>query len=401
MMLTPIAAGAIAVVQVAGPEALAIAEAVFRPASGRRLSQYAAGRMAYGQFLDAGATVVDDGLAVWGGSFRQSWVQFSLHGGVRIVQRVIQRAVALGAELHAGEASPDEVSRPDQDRAFDWLCPLERAIQTCLAQAATPRVVEWLIRQGSLWRGLLADWRRRLQAAQDASVLAEAQSLLDRPDLQDAWRGQTLAILGLPNVGKSTIANRLAGRAVSLVADLPGTTRDWVGQPIGLLGWPVWMVDTAGLRPSTDPVQAASMALALEQARRADLRLLVIDSTCAPSDSECLLAARAGLRSCDVVAWTKCDLAEARPANARRIDVPPGVRRVHVSGLTGAGWSGLERALAEGFGFSALQEPKPLVFCAEVQMGVAHVVSALKVRKPARALAAAERLTAADVGFGQ
>jgi len=431
-VLTPIAAGAIAVVQVAGPGALAIAETVFRPTGGRRLSQYNAGRMAYGQFLDADMTVVDDGLAVWGGSGPQTWVQFNLHGGVRIVQRVVCRALALGAELRAGETSAGRGHWTHEDRAFDWLCPLERAMQACLAQAATPRVVQWLIRQQELWQERVADWQRRLVAGEIASVLAEAQGLLAEVDLGGAWRGRTLAIVGLPNVGKSTIANRLAGRAVSLVADLHGTTRDWVGEPISLLGWPVWMVDTAGLRPdggfvrarpepclysnvgppawrpgssehadpadpkevaasegpAADIVAAQSAARALEQAGRADLRLLVLDSTCATCESENWLVRKAGLRSCDVIAWTKCDLPVRDSTQSGRIDLPPGIRQVRISGLTGAGWYELERALAQGFGFSALQEPKSLVFCAEVQVCVTHMVSAIQARKPAEALAA-------------
>jgi tRNA modification GTPase len=433
-MFTPITAGAIAVVQVAGPRALPIAEAIFRPASGRSLSQYAPGQMAYGEFMDAGGTVVDGGLAVWGGSGKLAWVDFNLHGGVRIVQRVIRRLTALGAELRAGEDSARGGSWPYEwpgrqrhlaaslrvkpigknsragprpcpqatplDHAFDWLCPLERSIQACLARAATPRVVEWLIRQGVLWRELLADWQRRLAAVEGASVLVEAQGLLDQMDLSDAWRGRALAILGLANAGKSTIANRLAGRAVSLVADVPGTTRDWVGEPIGLLGWPVWMVDTAGLRQSEDPVQTASAARAAEQAGAADLRLLVIDGTGAPREGQHFLAAAAGLRSCDVVAYTKCDLPTWRRPEGDETGVLPGAAGVCVSGLTGAGWSGLERALVEGLGFSALQEPKPLVFCAEVQMGVAHMVSAIRARKPAAALAVARRLTAMDAASG-
>ena len=384
-VLTSLAAGAIAVIQLAGPRALPIAEAIFRPRSGKALSQYLPGRTAYGDYLDADSTVLDDGLAVRGGSAGQPWVEFNLHGGVRIVQRLIRRMTDLGAVLLTGpEAAP-------ADHAFDWLCPLDCWMQQCLAQAATPRAVAWLSGQPGLWRDLLADWRRRLTSGDIESVLTDVQDQLAQGSAGTAWRGRTLAIIGLPNAGKSTIANRLASRVVSLVADQPGTTRDWVGEPIAMGGWPVFLVDTAGLRASDDPVEAEGVARALQQAREADLRLLVVDISCVPSDSEHWLAAQAGLESVDVVARAKCDLPVRRRENGD-IQAPAGVRTVCVSSLTGAGWFELEQALLQGFGFPASQEPKPLVFCAQLHESVAHLAFALRERRSAKALAVLDDL---------
>jgi small GTP-binding protein len=317
----------------------------------------------------------------------------NLHGGVRIVQRLIQRITDLGAELAptvAQSPSAVQVGIPSPgavDHAFDWLCPLDRWVHQCLTEAATPRVIEWLIGQGVLWRALLADWRRQLEAGQDTAVLAQARVLLDQADLGSRWRGRSVAIIGLPNAGKSTIANRLAARAVSLVADLPGTTRDWVGQPISLQGWPVYLLDTAGLRTSGDPIEAEGVARAVEQSCGADVRLLVMDSSCPPMGSEHLLTDRVRLKSCDVVVYSKCDLSPARRRDGGEALVAEGVRTVYVSGLTGAGWSELEGALLQGLGFSALQDPKSLVFCAEIQMGIAHLAAALKTGHRAKVLA--------------
>ena len=117
-ILTPLAAGAIAVIQVAGPQALSIAQTVFRPHSGKTLGEYLPNQLTYGDFLDADGTVLDDGLAFWGSlPDGQPWVEFNLHGGVRIVQRLIRRLTDLGACLqdaasHAAEQGADRPGGP-------------------------------------------------------------------------------------------------------------------------------------------------------------------------------------------------------------------------------------------------------------------------------------------------
>lgn len=440
-VLTPLAAGAIAVVQVVGPAALGIAQAVFRPRSGKMVGEYPQGQLAYGDFLDGQAGVLDDGLALWGRLAEGgAWVEFHLHGGVRIVQRLVRRLAALdcggqvtgdsqregsqhsamevGMGLQrrgttvpgAPEGTDAVVSRRQpssftsgqhvccvKDQAFGWLCPLDRWVQGCLAEAATPRVVEWLVGQGVLWRQTVAAWRGRIAAGELESVRVQAEELLGRADLGGLWRGRTLAIVGLPNAGKSSIANRLAGRGVSLVADAPGTTRDWVGQQIALSGWPVLLVDTAGLRATEDPIEAEGVARAIAQARGADLRLLVVDSSCAASDSESWFVREVGLQSSDTIVYSKRDLPAGRPAEGEGLkSFAPNTRVVSVSCVTGEGWSELERALLEGSGLSALQESQSLVFCEELKGSLVRLVSVLGAREPARALAVLDDLAPVD-----
>jgi tRNA modification GTPase len=386
-LLTPLSSGAIAVVQLSGPRALAIGSTIFRPRSGKPLVDIPPGRVVYGDFIDSGDSLLDDGFAICGGTADQPWVEFQLHGGVRIVQRLIRRMTDLGAAL----TSDDDAS--PADRAFEWLCPLDRWVQQCLVQAATPRVVEWLSRQSELWHDRLSDWRRHAGAGDPQSVLIDARRLLACSEQGRAWRGRTLAIIGLPNAGKSTLANRLAGRTVSLVAEGPGTTRDWVGEPIAIGGWPVTLVDTAGLRASHDPVEAEGVVRALVQARQADARLLVVDNSCAPDASEDWLAAQTGLKSVEVVAFTKDDL----PAGRSSLQTLPvtALAAVRVSGLTGAGWSSLEGVLLEALGFAALQDREPLVFCSQLREAVARVASALGDGRVAETLAFLQALVVA------
>jgi tRNA modification GTPase len=400
-ILTPLAAGAIAVIQVAGPQALSIAQTVFRPRSGKMLGEYPPNRLAYGDLLDGDGTVLDDGLALHGTAADGGpWAEFHVHGGVRIVQRLIRRLTNLGA--HLDPTAPNQTTSWKEslggpaDRSFEWLCPLDRWVQECLAAAATARVVQWLVGQGGAWRHTVADWRVRVSAGDIDSVRLEAEEILSRAASGSLWRGRTLAIIGLPNAGKSSIANRLAGQNVSLVATAPGTTRDWVGQQIALGGWPVLLVDTAGLRVTDDPVEAEGVLRAVAQTRRADLRLLVIDRSCAPSDSEGWLVEQVGLQSIDTIAYAKCDLPAGRPPCDGLAASVGNARTVQVSSLTGAGWSELERVLLDGFGSPALQDLQPLVFCGEMEAFVTRLASVLGARERNRALSVLDDLAPAD-----
>lgn len=92
-------------------------------------------------------------------------------------------------------------------------------------------------------------------------------------------QGVKIAILGLPNVGKSTLANQLFGQQRSITADLPGTTRDWVDGWANLDGLPARVIDTPGIRAATDPLEAQAIAGSRGIIAQADLRLLILDWT--------------------------------------------------------------------------------------------------------------------------
>jgi tRNA modification GTPase len=88
-----------------------------------------------------------------------------------------------------------------------------------------------------------------------------------------------VAIVGVPNVGKSTLANQLFAQERSITADLPGTTRDWVGEIANVDGLAVMLLDTPGLRETADPIEREAIARGRGQIERADLVLVVIDPT--------------------------------------------------------------------------------------------------------------------------
>ena len=151
--------------------------------------------------------------------------------------------------------------------------------------------------------------------------------------------GFTLAIIGRPNVGKSSLFNRLIQRDRAIVTANPGTTRDLVTEHVSLEGIPVELVDTAGLRESTDEAESIGIAKSREAMAEADVVLLVVDATAAiHQEDEAAIAALATRPF--LIVLNKQDLAP--PANLFTLDTYPVLK---TSALTGAGISELRRTI--------------------------------------------------------
>jgi tRNA modification GTPase len=146
-------------------------------------------------------------------------------------------------------------------------------------------------------------------------------------------------VVGAPNVGKSSLVNRLARRDVAIVTALPGTTRDVLEVHLDLAGYPVTLLDTAGLRETADLIEAEGVRRARARAEHADLRLLMFDGASWPDLDPPTLAI---VDERAVLAVNKCDLA-ALPDPL----VVGGRAALAVSCLTGHGMVGLLEALAE------------------------------------------------------
>jgi tRNA modification GTPase len=150
--------------------------------------------------------------------------------------------------------------------------------------------------------------------------------------------GFTLAILGRPNVGKSSLFNRLLEQDRAIVTEIPGTTRDLVSETASIHGIPVKLVDTAGIRPSTDRIESIGVEKSYEALADSDLTLVVLDLSTPldPLDYELLDRTQAlGKR---LVAANKCDL-------AAQALLPAGLDARRVSALTGEGLEGLRQAI--------------------------------------------------------
>ncbi len=258
----------------------------------RRFSRPAAvGLAVHGQLRDEGGHTLDDPVVVL---CDEHTADLSLHGGTWVLRSVLNLAARDGFTIVAAE--PDGATE------------LWREVMAALPHAATAAAVRMLLAQPAAWDGLLA----RNDPAEVRAVLA---------DHSGRWltAPPTVAIVGPANVGKSTLANRLFGQDRSITADLPGTTRDWVGHLADLGGLAVHLVDTPGVRATGDAIEAAAIVGGRAQAAAADLAVVVLDRSLSLGDDErALLAAHPNAirvaNKADVpAAW---ELADALPTAA-------------------------------------------------------------------------------------
>lgn len=373
--------GGIGIVRMSGPGALEVADRIFRPRRGRPLGQRRSHTVTYGWVVAPGGERVDEALALVMRGPRsytgEDVVELQCHGGQLAVRRVLEEALRAGARL----AEPGEFTR----RAFlNGRMDLSQAEAVVdLIRAKTDRAMAAAVAHlgGSLreaigrLRGRLLEMMAHLEADIDfpelelevqtreevaagcAQCLAEVERLLGGAHTGRILREGLRAVLaGRPNVGKSSLLNRLVRENRAIVTAIPGTTRDVIAEWIELGGVPVQLLDTAGLRPTEDPVERIGVARTREALAQAHLVLVVIDAAegLGPEDREWIAELPAGT---------------ARIGVANKIDLNPGFSLaelqealdgapvVAVSAEAGTGLEALEAEIARLAGaFDASEE---------------------------------------------
>jgi tRNA modification GTPase len=350
---------AIAVVRVSGPRAgVALEKLIGRLPEPRKAT--------LGRVRDpASGEVIDEALALWFPAPRsetgEDVAELQLHGGQAVIAGVLD-ALAMIEGCRPAEAG--EFTRRAFENGRLDLTAVEGLADLIAAETQAQRRLAF--RQ---LKGLIGDraeaWRRRLIEAlalvearidfsDEADVpedlvsraLNAAQQLRDEiaSVLADGRRGERLrdglvvAIAGPPNAGKSTLLNRLARREAAIVSPYAGTTRDVIEVHLDLDGYPVTLLDTAGIRDSDEPVEQEGVRRARERAAAADLVLWVIDASAAGGAAN---GRHEGLSDTDV--WliaNKSDLAAERPYKSEY------KFSLLISALTGLGMDALEAALS-------------------------------------------------------
>ena len=299
-VLTPPGTGAIATVAVAGPQAWELVRAKFRPAKGTLPNSPPLHRFWYGNLGDGPG---DEVIVAVRQVEPEVLVEIHCHGGRRVVGWVVETfGLPRVGDERGGTALVSDSRQTKDDRALE---PLTRA--------STTRTSSILLDQyhGDFTRTVHSILMNLPHSRDDLARLA-ALAPVGR-HLVEPWR---VVVAGPPNVGKSSLINALAGYQRSVVAPVAGTTRDVVTVRIAADGWPIELSDTAGLRDSSESLEAAGVELAKRELAAADVVVWVMDTTDAqpawPPDHLRGPNLVVVLNKCDrPTAWTSTDLGEA------------------------------------------------------------------------------------------
>lgn len=365
---TPPGRGGLGIIRLSGNQARSIAERLLRFPKG---PQWRPWRAALAELPDQESRALDQVVVTFFERPRsytaEDVVEICCHGAPVLLRYGLERAVACGARL----AEPGEFTlrgflngRLDLTQA-EAVRDLIEATTLYQARVAAQQAEGSVSRRLRPLKEQLLDLISLLEAGIDfaeddvpvpenAEILGRLEPLgeaLGRLAASFAYgklvhAGFTLAIVGRPNVGKSSLFNRLLEQDRAIVTAIPGTTRDLVSEVTALEGIPVKFVDTAGIRPGLDVVETLGVERSFQAMADADLTLVVLDLSEPLQNEDLQLLDRAHSQGRHLVAGNKCDL---QP----RAELPqPGLK---VSALTGEGIPGLRRRIIEALAPGDLQ----------------------------------------------
>ncbi len=328
-------------------------------------------------FRDRNGDPIDEGLALYFPAPHsytgETVLELQGHGGPAVLQRLLSRCVELGARI----AEPGEFTR----RAFlngkldltqaEAVADLIGARSEAAAQSAVrslqgefSREVRALVAEVTALRSLVEaciDFPEEgIEHLPASDALNRVLRLSDRVAAVEAAarrgsllrEGARVALIGRPNVGKSSLLNKLAGEDVAIVTALPGTTRDVIRQELLLEGIPIHVLDTAGLRDAADPIERLGIERTQAVIERAELVLFISEDQAGLNQEDTRLLAELPAQIARLVVLNKVDLSLALPGAS---DSPVG-RQIRVSAVTGAGLEVLRVEILSALGWKADEE---------------------------------------------
>jgi tRNA modification GTPase len=365
---TPAGMGGIGIIKMSGPRSVEITGRIFQPR--HAALPLASHRLSYGEIVDPDTQQTLDEVLV---SFmaqprsytREDVIEINCHGGYQVLQGILSLVISAGARL----AEPGEFTR----RAFlngridlaqaEAVIDLIEATSSASARQAAQQLTGTLSQEINHLRNELLIVLSALEASiefpeedldapsptelltQTGYLISRLTGLMHTYDRGRMVReGVCMVIAGKPNVGKSTLFNRLLNEERAIVTPLPGTTRDCIEESLVIKGLPVKLVDTAGLRDAVDMIEEAGVRITNKKLDQADLTVLVIDGSVGLDRRDEELLSRLRERKV-IVACNKADLPTRVFLETLEACLPAG-RFVTISALHGTGIEELKEAVA-------------------------------------------------------
>ena len=354
--------GGVGVVRISGKGIAAIALAV--------LGKLPVPRHAtLGDFLDGNDQVIDQGIALYFPAPHsytgEDVLELQGHGGTAVLHLLLQRCLNLGVRLaEPGEFTQraflnDKLDLAQAESVADLIdATTSEAARSAMRSlqgefsSAIHVLVDQLVRLRMLVEAMLdfpeedidvADTRLRDSILQNVQI--KLQQTLECAKQGSLLReGAHIALVGRPNVGKSSLLNRLSGEEIALVSDVPGTTRDVIRQAIQIRGVPLHIMDTAGLRVSQDEVENLGMARTHQTVQRADLILMLLDAAggCSAEEQNIISGFPADIPR--LLVYNKADLLHDKT-------IVPGEEGIRISAKTGEGIEALRDRMLKLIGW--------------------------------------------------
>ncbi len=377
---TPGGRGGIGVIKVSGPEAVSIAKAIFRPChadhpvTDSENNGFQSHKLNYGRIVDPQTLQVLDEVLVSVMRAPRTYtkedvVEINAHGGSVAVQSILKLVLEQGARL----AVPGEFTKRAFLNGRIDLTQAEAVIDIVNARTdhslkiATAQIEGRLRKQIECIRQHLIRLLTHAEAAIDfpdevndifngRKIIADVQNKVIDP-LEDLVRsyvdahvfrdGLSVAVVGKPNVGKSSLLNRLLQKDRAIVTDIPGTTRDVIEDTININGVPVILSDTAGMHQTDDPVETIGIEKTIAHVNGSDLVLLLIEANQAVTDEDFHIFEHVKAKPL-IIAVNKMDLVR----DEKDIDLPDTWSEydtVYISALYGQGIESLKALIVKSF----------------------------------------------------
>ncbi len=321
---------AIAIVKISGKRAVEIADKIFKSQKG--LKEIPPRYMQYGWIIDENGQKIGEVMVV---KFKapksytgEDVVEIQCHGGVLIAQKILDLVLKQGARLaEPGEftlraflngridlTQAESVIAIIRARSEEAIKGASRILQGTLSKKAKKIREDFLSLIAQIEVGLDfpdedVPYITNEEIKDACSSLKETlHSLLSKMEVGNLFRqGVKIAILGKPNVGKSSLLNALLSEARAIVTSIPGTTRDIIEEVVSYKGLPIRLIDTAGIRESGDLVESIGIKKALSALKEADLRLFVLDISSPLTEEDKKIAQELKGKNF-ILVLNKCDL---------------------------------------------------------------------------------------------